>query len=126
MKRLMLAGAAVLALATAGAAQVSVGRAGTYVIRGGTIVTGTGQPIANGSVLIQDGKIAAVGANVTTPSGATEIDARGKFVYAGMIDSWTPIGLAETSQRLQTFEGLNPGRFRWQQISVWVRPEVAP
>jgi imidazolonepropionase-like amidohydrolase len=95
MKRVMLAGAAVFVLATAGAAQVSVGRAGTYVIRGATIVTGAGQPIANGSVLIQDGKIAAVGASVTTPSGATEIDARGKFVYAGMIDSYTPIGLAE-------------------------------
>jgi imidazolonepropionase-like amidohydrolase len=45
--------------------------------------------------LIQDGRIAQVGANVTAPPGATEIDARGKFVYAGMIDSDTPIGLAE-------------------------------
>lgn len=95
MKPLLLAGVAVLALANASPAQVSVGRAGTYVIRGGTIVTGVGQPIVNGAVLIQDGKIAQVGANVTAPAGAIEIDARGKFVYAGMIDSDTPIGLAE-------------------------------
>ena len=97
MKRLLIAVAGVMTFAGSSAAQVSVGRPGTYVIRGATIVTGVGQPIANGAVLIQDGKIAAVGTNVTAPAGAIEIDARGKFVYAGMIDSDTPIGLAEIS-----------------------------
>jgi imidazolonepropionase-like amidohydrolase len=46
-------------------------------------------------VLIQDGRIAAVGASVNAPAGATTIDATGKFIYPGMWDAFTPIGLAE-------------------------------
>ena len=76
-------------------AQPRVGADGSFLIRGGTVVTGTGQRIQNGSVLIQDGKIAAVGATVQAPADATVIDATGKFVYPGMIDSYTPLGLSE-------------------------------
>jgi 4-amino-4-deoxy-L-arabinose transferase-like glycosyltransferase len=41
-------------------------------------------------------------------------------------DQATPPGLAESAKCLQTFEGLNVGRFRWQRISIWARPEVTP
>lgn len=68
---------------------------GTYVIRGGTIVPVTGPRIPNGSVVIQNGKIAAVGANVQAPAGATVIDATGQFVYPGLIDAGTQLGLTE-------------------------------
>ncbi|HSL69371.1 MAG TPA: amidohydrolase family protein [Longimicrobiales bacterium] len=87
---------AVLLLAPAAlAAQASQGVSGTYVIRGGTVVTGKGETLPNASVLIQDGKIAAIGANVQAPANATVIDAAGKFIYPGLIDSHTDLGLSE-------------------------------
>jgi imidazolonepropionase-like amidohydrolase len=76
------------------AAQASAGQEGTFVIRGATVWTGTGRQQSDTDVLIRDGRIEAVGANVAA-AGATEIDARGKFVYPGMIDAFTPLGLAE-------------------------------
>ena len=66
---------------------------GVYVIRGGTVVPVVGAQIPNGVVVIQNGKIQAVGANVTPPQGATVIDATGLFVYPGMIDAGTQLGL---------------------------------
>lgn len=85
-----------LALAAAPAgAQTQMGEDGTFLIRGGTVVTVSGQRLENAHVLVQDGRIAAVGANVTAPAGATMIDATGKFVYPGMFDGYTPMGLAE-------------------------------
>ncbi len=83
-----------LGWSAATSAQVSVGAPGAFVIRGGTVVVGNGQRLENASVLVRDGKIAEVGSNVQA-GGATEIDARGKFVYPGMMDSSTPIGLSE-------------------------------
>ncbi|HZQ92010.1 MAG TPA: amidohydrolase [Terriglobales bacterium] len=56
------------------------------VIRGGTVLTATHGTIPNGSVYIHDGKIAAVGATVNAPAGATVIDATGKYVTPGIID----------------------------------------
>jgi imidazolonepropionase-like amidohydrolase len=56
------------------------------VIRGGTVLTATHGVIPNGSVYIHDGKIAAVGATVNAPAGATVIDATGKYVTPGLID----------------------------------------
>jgi len=67
----------------------------TYAIRNARIVTVTGPVIEKGTVVISKGKIAAVGANVTVPQGATSIDATGLSVYPGMIDSGTELGLTE-------------------------------
>ena len=75
--------------------QSNQGQPGTYFIRGGTVVTMTGQTLSNANVLIQDGKIAGVGSNVQAPAGVTVIDASGKFVYPGMIDSQTDMGISE-------------------------------
>ena len=68
---------------------------GSYVIRGATIVPVSGPRIPNGTVVITNGTIAAVGANVSAPAGATVIDGSGLFVYPGMIDSGTQLGLTE-------------------------------
>src|SRR3989442_2489205 len=67
----------------------------TYAIRYARIVTVTGPVIENGTVVITNGKIAAVGPNASVPSGAKVIDARGLSVYPGMIDADTEIGLTE-------------------------------
>ncbi|MDQ3818577.1 MAG: amidohydrolase family protein [Acidobacteriota bacterium] len=68
---------------------------GFYAIRNARIVTVSGPEIENGTVLIRNGKIEAVGANVTAPTGAEVIDARGLTVYPGMIDAGTSLGLVE-------------------------------
>ena len=66
-----------------------------YAITGGTVVTVSGVAIPNGTVLVQDGMITAVGANVTIPAGVERFDASGKFVYPGLIDGGTGLGLQE-------------------------------
>lgn len=71
---------------------------GTFIIRNARIVTVSGATIENGSIVIRDGKIAAVGNNVSAPAGAQSIDARGLSVYPGMIDLGTSIGLVEVGQ----------------------------
>ena len=70
----------------------------TYAIRNARIVTVIGADIENGTVVIRDGKIEAVGANVSVPSGAQTIDGRGLSVYPGMIDAGTQMGLVEVGQ----------------------------
>src|SRR4051794_35070874 len=67
----------------------------TMIIRNAHIVTVSGPEIPNGSLLIRNGKIEAVGNVSTVPAGAVEIDATGLTVFPGMIDAGTSIGLVE-------------------------------
>lgn len=67
-------------------------------IRNARIVPVTGPEIENGTIVIRDGKITAIGAAVAVPSGAQVIDARGLSVYPGMIDAGTSLGLVEIGQ----------------------------
>jgi imidazolonepropionase-like amidohydrolase len=67
----------------------------TYAIKNAKIVTVTGPVIPTGTILIQDGKIAAVGANISVPGNARVIDAKGLTAYPGMIDPHTAMGLQE-------------------------------
>ncbi len=78
-----------------GSEQNQTGKAGTFAITNARIVTVSGATIENGTVVIQNGKIAAVGANLNAPGGAETIDARGLSVYPGMIDAGTNMGLVE-------------------------------
>ena len=71
---------------------------GTFVIRNAHIITVSGPDIENGSVVIREGKIEAVGASVNAPAGAQIIDGRGLSVYPGMIDAGTNMGLVEVPQ----------------------------
>ena len=78
-----------------GTEQNATGRAGTFAIVGARIVTVSGAVIDNGTIVIQNGKIAAVGANVAVPAGAEKFDGKGLSVFPGMIDAGTNMGLAE-------------------------------
>jgi imidazolonepropionase-like amidohydrolase len=71
---------------------------GTFAIRNARIVTVNGPDIENGTVVIRDGKIEAVGASVSVPASAQTIDGRGLSVYPGMIDAGTNMGLVEVPQ----------------------------
>ncbi|HUR98791.1 MAG TPA: amidohydrolase family protein [Pyrinomonadaceae bacterium] len=81
-----------------GSQQNKTGRAGTFAITNARIVTVSGAVIDNGTVLIQDGKIAAVGTGANIPGNAERIDGKGLSVYPGMIDAGTNLGLAEIGQ----------------------------
>src|SRR5215475_14450374 len=70
----------------------------TIAIRNARIVTVSGPDIERGTVVIRDGKIEAVGANVSVPAGAQTIDGSGLSVYPGMIDAGTNMGLVEVPQ----------------------------
>jgi imidazolonepropionase-like amidohydrolase len=67
----------------------------TIAITGGTVYPVSGPKIEHGTVIIRDGKIAAVGANVSVPAGAQTIDATGKWVTPGLINPATQLGVEE-------------------------------
>ena len=88
-----------LCLAQLGSYNPPPGPRGVYAIQNAKIVPVSGAVIERGTVVIgADGKIAAVGANVTVPQGARTIDASGLTVYPGMMDAGTTMGLSEIGQ----------------------------
>src|SRR5579871_996970 len=64
-------------------------------ITGGRILTASGPEIADGVVLIDAGKVVALGRDVRAPEGARVIDAAGKVITPGLIDAHTHLGLDE-------------------------------
>ncbi|HRP09914.1 MAG TPA: amidohydrolase family protein, partial [Terricaulis sp.] len=89
--RFLFAFLAAFAFAAPAAAQ-------SVLIRDGRVVTnGAAGIIENGDVLIVNGRIAAVGANVATPSDARIIEAQGRFVTPGAFAAMSEIGLSEIS-----------------------------
>ncbi|HEY6504533.1 MAG TPA: amidohydrolase family protein [Chitinophagaceae bacterium] len=85
----------------------------TTVIINATVHKGNGEVIENASIVITDGKIAAVGKNIPLPAGATTVDAKGKQVYPGLILPISNLGLVETSSirattDIQEIGDLNP------------------
>ena len=81
----------------------------TIAITGGTVYPVSGPKLANATVLIRDGKIAAVGTSVAVPSDATRIDATGKWVTPGLIDGAGQMGLVEIGAVAGTREALLKG-----------------
>jgi len=74
----------------------------TIAITGGKVYPVSGPPIEGGTVVIVNGKIAAVGKNVAIPAGAQRIDATGKIVTPGFVNSSTQLGVQEVSQVTDT------------------------
>ena len=70
----------------------------TIAITGGKVYPVSGPPIESGTVVIVNGKIGAVGSNVPIPAGALRIDATGKIVTPGFVNSSTQLGVQEVSQ----------------------------
>lgn len=82
------------ALALAGPA---VAQQAPHVFRGATILPVVGAPIANGAIVVQNGKITAIGpaASVAVPAGATVVDVTGRTIMPGIVDSHSHIGGAD-------------------------------
>lgn len=75
---------------------------GTVALTNASIQTVTKGVIQQGTVVIADGKITAVGTNIAPPAGATVIDCSGKWIYPGMIDGGTTLGLSEVNSDPRT------------------------
>jgi imidazolonepropionase-like amidohydrolase len=71
----------------------------TISITGGYVVPIEGQPIPGGTVLVAEGKIAAVGGpDLKPPPGVPSVDATGKWVLPGLIDAHTHLGAREEGE----------------------------
>src|SRR3989338_4732396 len=86
-------GALTLLVLAAGAADTASAQGGTWALTNARIETVTRGAIDRGTVLIRDGLIAAVGANVTVPADARVLDLTGRTVYPGLIDLTSSLGL---------------------------------
>ena len=90
--RFLILGALLVLIPIAGTRTEGQGtQARVVALRGGTVLTVTTGTIPNGTVVLRDGKIAAVGANVSIPAGAEIIDTTGQFVSPGLIDAHSHI-----------------------------------
>lgn len=93
------------------------------LIRGGTVFDGNGAEFANADVLMQDGRVSAVGQNLTAPAGATVIDASGRFVTPGIIDAHSHLGVYPSPSIQATQDGnelTQPNTAEvWAEHSVW-------
>jgi len=67
----------------------------------GFIITVSGEDIDKGTILIEDGKIKAVGRDIVVPDGAEVIDATGKVVIPGFIDAHCHVGILEEVYRIE-------------------------
>ncbi|MFI6102393.1 amidohydrolase [Lentzea sp. NPDC051213] len=67
-------------------------------ITGGYVVPVDGEPVEGGTVLIQDGKIVAVGADVDIPDGVPVVDADGAWVLPGFVEAHGHIGVHEEAE----------------------------
>ncbi|MBB5807402.1 imidazolonepropionase-like amidohydrolase [Saccharothrix ecbatanensis] len=92
-------------------------------ITGGYVVPVAGEPIEGGTVLIQDGKIVAVGVDVEVPDGVPVVDAAGGWVLPGFVEAHGHLGVFEEGEgwagqdtnemtdpngaRLRALDGLN-------------------
>lgn len=100
------------------------------LIRNATILTAAGPVIRNGSILLQRGKIAAVGTDVSAPTDALVIDGRGKFVTPGIIDIHSHMGdypAPDVTAHSDGNEATNPNTANvWAEHSVWPQDPEFP
>jgi imidazolonepropionase-like amidohydrolase len=78
-------------------------------LKGGTIHPVSGADIASGTIVFENGKITALGADVAIPSGAEVIDATGKHIYPGLINAHTVLGLVEIGAVRATVDAAEAG-----------------
>lgn len=114
MKKIFLNLLALISVATINA-QESVYPAkkqeGPVYIMNGTVHVGNGQVLNNTSIEIKDGKITAIGNNITPAEGAIVADAKGKHVYPGLILSNSNLGLIEVNSVRATADASEIGDY---------------
>ena len=92
-------------------------------IVGATVLTGTGTQLDNGTVLIRDGRVQAIGAGLAVPAGFETVDARGKWVTPGLIDTHSHLGVyaaPSVAAHSDGNEATDPNTAQvWAEHSVW-------
>ena len=100
------------------------------VIRNVNILTAAGPLIRNGAILMQGGKIAAVGPSVDAPADAIVIDGAGKYVTPGIIDDHSHLGVYASPGGNALSDGneaTNPSTpYVWAEHSVWPQDPQFP
>lgn len=76
----------------------SLEAAGNLLIKNATILPVTGPPISGGDVLIINGLIKQIGRNLSAPSGTRVIEAAGRYLIPGIIDTHTHLALSGTNE----------------------------
>jgi imidazolonepropionase-like amidohydrolase len=102
--------------AAAGASAASASH--IYAIRDAKVVTLAGSPVEHGTVVIRDGKIAAVGSSVDVPADAQVIDGKGLEVYPGLFDAITDLGLTEIEAVNATVDTADVGTYNPQLVAM--------
>ncbi len=127
----LLAAAAATAQPPAGSARSTDPYPSTYrprpsrttVIRNATILTGAGPAIERGAILLRDGKVAEIGTSVTAPADAVVIDADGRWVTPGIIDTHSHLGVYPAPATAGVDDGnesTSPNTAEvWAEHSVW-------
>ena len=93
----------------------------TIAITGGKVYPVSGPPIENGTVLMRDGKIVAVGKDIAIPSDAQKVDATGKWVTPGLVNAYTNLGFGDVGfsagpreLRAKRGDGIASGFATWE------------
>ncbi len=107
--RIVLLVAAVCVLPSLASAQSQ--SSNSFAITHAKIFTLAGSTIDDGTLIIRDGKIAAIGVGLDIPSGAQVIDAKGLQVYPGIFDSITQMGLREIGAVSATVDSTETGNY---------------
>ena len=94
-----------------------------FVLKGATILTGTGTQLDGASVAFADGKIVAIGQDISAPEGAVVIDATGMWITPGIIDVHSHMGVYPNpaiSSHADGNEIVGPATAKvWAEHSVW-------
>jgi imidazolonepropionase-like amidohydrolase len=100
------------------------------LIRNATVLTAAGPELGNASVLIQDGKVAAIGTSLAAPEGAMVVDGTGKYVTPGLIDTHSHLGVYAapgTSAESDGNEATSPVTAEvWAEHSIWPQDPQIP
>src|SRR6201996_3369266 len=73
-------------------------RPGQYAFTNATIVVSADQTITNGTLLIKDRTIEAVGVGIAVPKGYVTVDLKGKYIYPSLVDAYTTYGMPEAAR----------------------------
>ncbi len=105
-------------------------RTDCYAFTNATIIKDDQNSITNGTMVIREGKITAVGSNINIPPDAVVINCKGKYIYPSLIDIYTDYGIPQPQRQqpsstgffaAQQFNSITRGAYDWNQA---IRPEV--
>ena len=96
----------------------STGQVTAFV--GGTLHPVSGPEVVNGTLLVREGKIAALGAGLAVPPGATVVDLKGGHVYPSLFPALTDLGLVEISSVRATVDTTELGEINPQARADFV------